>query len=71
MGGADHNDVHIHTAILSHLSSLSPLHTHLQVGLKAAHTGILHLFQSTRGLVGSHGSDRGQGQIKGGQNLVT
>lgn len=53
-----HTLTHSHKVTLPHLSLL---HVHLQVELEVAHTGILHLFHSTRGLVGSDGSDRDQG----------
>lgn len=63
-GYLDHNDIHTHThikCILSHLFTLPLLCMQLQIGLQVAHTGILHLSHSTRGLVGSDVSDRYQG----------
>lgn len=65
VGYSDHNDIHTHShshkAILSHLFTLPLLHMHLQIELQVAHTGILHLFHSTRGLLGSDVSDGDQG----------
>jgi len=57
----DHNDKHTHTHTVSHPVTLPLLHIHLQKGLPVAHTGILHLSQSTRGVVGSDVSDGYQG----------
>lgn len=62
-GYSDHNDIHTLAHIHSH--SVSSFHSftsmQLEIDLQVAHTGILHLFHSTRGLMGSDVSDRDQG----------
>lgn len=64
-----HTLTHSRKATLPHLFTLSLIHVHLQVELEIAHKGILHLFHSTRGLVGSDGSDRDQGSDWGRAGL--
>lgn len=72
-GYSDHNEIHKHShkskVILSHLSTLPLLHMHLQIELQVARTGILHLFQSTRDLVGLEVPDRYQGSDSGRAGL--
>lgn len=60
-GYSDHNDAHTHTHSHSVSSFHSSTFTYALTELQVAHTGILHLFHSTRGVVGSDVSDRDQG----------
>lgn len=60
-GYSDHNDVHTHTHSHSVSSFHSSTFTYALTESQVAHTGILHLFHSTRGVVGSDVSDRDQG----------